>query len=487
MSAIIKIFELLFSALSDGMNYILESVELLMKDDHRYKAQFVASGTLLSSGNKGFCLTGTANLSVKNSFQNALIVASTGMGKTSVALIPSLYTMDSSRVVHDPSGELFSKTGGFLAQRGYVVKTLNFAVPSRSSGFNPLQRANSSSEIQKLSALLVENALGKNSKDPFWQTQAISMLTIFISILKKQEKEYHNFYNLRQLLSQFGGNQKAVELLFCRYADTDAVLWAEFKAFLAYDDKVVSGVTATAKAALQIFADENVAKVTSTDSIDFADFRKRKTVLFIQNSVADQRYYSVLTSIFFEQFFAYIMSRFPEKQEQDIFFLIDEMSSLRFPTLSLSVANCRKHSAGLLLVVQDFNQLISTYGREDAQAIKSNCFARMYFSGVGVETAIELEKILGKFEFSDKENKKNVRSLMTADEIRIMPEDRAIVICGHHPPIKAQLLPYYKNWRMNAKSKIPPPEIQSEIPPGEIPILPLPVPKKEENKGKKHQ
>ena len=39
------------------------------------------------------------------------------------------------------------------------------------------------------------------------------------------------------------------------------------------------------------------------DSIDMQEFRNKLIALFIQNSVADQKYYSTLTSIFFEQFF----------------------------------------------------------------------------------------------------------------------------------------------------------------------------------------
>ena len=109
------------------------------------------------------------------------------------------------------------------------------------------------------------------------------------------------------------------------------------------------------------------------------EFRKKKVALYIQNSVADQKYYSVLTSIFFEQFFSYVMSRFPHKDEQDIFFLADEASSLRLPTLQLAVSNVRKHRAGIMLIIQDFNQLVNCYGKQEAEAIRANCFSKLFF------------------------------------------------------------------------------------------------------------
>lgn len=420
------------------------AIDHFTKKDPAYSAKFISEKNLLSSKHTGFCLTGDKNLSTKNSFQNALIIGGTGVGKSSVVLIPSLFSMQGSFVVHDPSGELFLKTAGYLEEKGYEVKTLNFSKPTFSAGYNPLARANSTTEIQKVASMLVENALGgTEKKDPFWNTQATALIAILIMILKTQSPEYQNLYNVRLLLNAMGGNPKSVDALFARYADE--VLFSEYKSFIAYDEKMTSSVIATCKAALQIFADESIAAVTAFDSLDFGMFREKPFVLYIQNSIADQRYYSVLTSIFFEQFFSYVLSRFPEKGEQDIFFLIDEASSLRLPTLSLAVANVRKHNAGIMLLVQDFNQLTKNYGRHDAEAIRSNCFAKMYFTGQSLETTKELEQILGRFEYKDKEGKKQVRSLMTAEEIRIMQIKEAILICGHHAPMRAKLVPYYAN------------------------------------------
>ncbi|HKR06137.1 MAG TPA: type IV secretory system conjugative DNA transfer family protein, partial [Bacteroidia bacterium] len=382
------------------------------------------------------------NLSVKLSYQNALVIGGTGTGKSSVVLIPSLFSMRSSFVVNDPSGELYSKTAGHSEQRGYEIKILNFTDPTVSCGYNPLARAQTSSEIQKVASLLIENSLGKG-KDPFWNTQAIALLSMLITILKKQEPQFQNLYNVRQLLNQLGGNHEAVDSFFSRFADE--ILFAEYKSFIAYDDKVVNGVIATCKAALQIFSDEAVASVTSFDNLNFQDFRNKPVVLFIRNSVADQKYYSVLTSILFEQFFTYVLSRFPKDNEQDIFLLIDEASSLNLPTLPLAVANVRKHRGGVMLLVQDFAQIVHHYGRYDADAIKSNCFAKMYFTGQSLETTKELESTLGKFEYKDDKGHKVVRALMTNDEIRTIKSSRAILICGNKAPIMAKLVPYYKN------------------------------------------
>ncbi len=472
----VQFFDFIINLFEGSLKFVFEFFELAFKRNREYSADFISQGSILSSGYGGFCLTGRRNLSVKHSYQNALIIGGTGTGKSSVVLIPSLFTMQGSFVVNDPSGELFSKSSGYLVQRGYEVKVLNFANPSISCGFNPLIRAITSSDIQKISSMLIENTLGK-AKDPFWSLQGTALLTMLITILKKQEPEFQNMYNLRLLLNYLGGNPEKVDSLFSRYAD-DA-LFAEYKSFLAYDDKVVSGVIATCKAALLIFNDEKVAQVTSFDNLNMQDFREKKTALFIQNSVADQKYYSVLTSVFFEQLFSYIMSRFPKNSEKDIFLLIDEASSLNLPTLQLAVANVRKHRAGIMLLVQDFAQIIHNYGRNDADAIKSNCFAKMFFPGQSLETSRELEQTLGKYQYEDDKGRTIVRPLMTNDEIRTMRESRALLISGNHPPIMARLRPYYKNRNYRAYSELNPPEMNREIEDYTIPVLALNA--KEEN------
>lgn len=472
MEIIIQIFKSIFELLEGILKFLFEFAEFifqLARKKKEYNSSFTSQGTLLSRRDYGFCLTGRINLSAKDSYQNAIIIGGTGTGKSSVVLIPSLYTMRGSFIIHDPSGELYSKSAGYLKERGYEIKILNFANPQNSSGYNPLIRANSSSEIQKAATLLVETALGGKTKDPFWNTQATALLTMLITILKKQGTEYQNLYNVRHLLNLLGGSPDKVDSLFSEHADD--ILFAEYKSFISFDDKVVSGVIATCKASLQIFNDEYVAKVTSVDSLDLMEFRNSPTALYIQNSVADQKYYSVLTSLFFEQFFSFLLGRFPNNYENDIFLLIDEASSLNLPTLPLAVANVRKHRSGIMLLIQDFNQLVHHYGKYDADGIKSNCFAKMYFTGASLETTKELEQMLGKYQYEDDKKRTVVRPLMTNDEIRTMDIKRALLVCGHHPPILAKLKPYYKNSAYLNYSNIPVTESKSENLTDNIPLL----------------
>lgn len=440
-----------------------------------YQADFASESILLSRWWKhGFALTGRKNISVKDSFMNALIAGSTGSGKSQVCILPTIFTTTASLIIHDASGEIFTSTAAHQQAKGYEIKVLHFSKPEISAGFNPMSRANSSGEIQKLASMLVRTSLSGGKEDPFWTSQATTLLAVLIAILKTQPAEYQNLYNVRQLLNQLAekpeeGESNPVDSLFTRFAEP--VLYNEYKSIIGYDDKLLTSIIATAKSALTIFADESVARVTANDTIDFSDFRRKPVILYLQNSIADQKYYSVLTSIFFEQLTSYLLSRFPQKDEQDIFLLIDEFSSLKVPVFPAAFANVRKHRAGIMAVVQDFNQIVNAYGKADAEAIRANCFSKLYFGGASLETTRELEQVLGKYDYTNKEGKKETRPLLTNDEIRMLKQNRALLICGHHPPILARVRPAYKSLRYRGFMALQPPVLRGDAAPA-VSVLP---------------
>jgi type IV secretory pathway TraG/TraD family ATPase VirD4 len=210
---------------------------------------------------------------------------------------------------------------------------------------------------------------------------------------------------------------------------------------------------ATVRTALSIFSDPHVARVISADSIDFESFRNEKTVLYINNNVSDMKYYSVLSSIFFEQFFACVMSNLPKKNDIPIFFLLDEASSLYLNILPTAISNIRKYNSGMLQIYQSQGQLFDLYGVPQGRNIIANSFSKVYMSGQPLETARELESILGKYEYTDNDNNRRTRQLLTMDEIRILKE--AIILCGNLPPIKASLIPYYEQRELKRLSVLP--------------------------------
>lgn len=470
-----KVLNQITGLLAHLLDWILSVVVSFFPEERKteFDADFISENELLSEWNKGFCINGRKSLTISDSTKHVLITGATGAYKSSGILIPSIQKMceHSSLIVNDNSGELWAKTSGTALKKGCKVLTTNYALPSLSEGYNPLARIHSTSDIQRVAKMIVINALGVGTKDPFWNMAAENIISLFIAYLMRHtSKQYHTLHNVYYLVSTFAHNPEAVDKLVVEA--NDDVLFTEYKAFLSYGDKTLASIIATARAALNIFGnDPSVALVTSHDTISINSFRKQRTVLYINTSINSMRYFSLITSLFLEQMFGELMSGFPEKKDLPIFFLIDEASSLYFNSLQITISNLRKYNAGILQIYQSASQLVDLYGPPVAKAITENSYTRVYMPGQPMSVATELETTFGKFEYLDEKNVRHIRSLMTASEIR--ETDSSLILCGNHRPIKTKTVPYFKQFGLNRLTNTPPAPFTNKLPFEEPPRIKL--------------
>ncbi|MBK8296839.1 MAG: type IV secretory system conjugative DNA transfer family protein [Saprospiraceae bacterium] len=479
MISIIKIaFDLVYLLLDEVVSIFFTMITSLISPKRKteFDANFVSTNEVLSKEELGFCLTGNYSLSIADSYKNAIALGGSGSGKSSAVLINSALLMakgNSSLVINDPSHEIRLKVSGALMAEGYEIKVINYSSPV-SECFNPLKRCKTISDIQKLASLLVRNSLG-DAKDPFWNKSAEAIISLFIRyLIFYAEPEHRTLYNVLHLVNVFAGSPEKIDRLIVKTKDEKML--SEYKAFVSYGDKTLSSILATVKASLTLFTDDVIASITSIDTIDFAEFRTKKVALFINNSVPDMHYYGALTSLFFQQFLNELLVRIPDKNENSIFFLLDEASSMYLPGLSTTISNIRKYNSGILLIYQDYHQLEHIYGTYEAKNITANCYAKVYLPGQPIGTCKELETILGRFEYLGEDEVRHTRQLMTADEIRMT--DKAIILIGNKPPIHAQLKPFYNDWRLNSMTKRPPYEPSNKLPFDVPPLIQLDEEKK---------
>jgi type IV secretion system protein VirD4 len=460
---VIELVKLIFGFATRG------SQSLFNKRDRPMDARFAKPSRVLSRRGGGFCLDGTHQLSVQDSFKNSLVIGGSGTGKSATILYPSLLTMDQcSFIVHDPSGEL-AKTAGSLHARGFDVKILNYADVHLSEGYNPLHRITTLSDAGQVAHGLVNAGLGKSSVDSFWNNAAESIITTLIGILLSQANQYRNLANVARLLNLLGSDPTKVDALFSRFATPK--LFEEYKSFLAMGEKLSSNVLATAKTALKLFSNDSVALCTSHDTLNFENLRKKKTALFIQNSVMSTEFYAPLSGLLVTQIFESLLGPLPGKNDLPVFFLCDEASSFK-ANWSLILANCRKWRVGCLLALQERLQLEELYSVFGAQSIESNCFSRLYFTNPSLKTARDLSELLGKYEYEDEKGVRKIRQLMSPQELKQMPLDTALLLAGHHPPMLCTMQPYYKT-SLRKMVNLPAPPRESKLPWASVPMLPL--------------
>ncbi|MCW3127763.1 MAG: recombinase [Bacteroidetes bacterium] len=432
-------------ALEESMNFlkvaITAFIESVKSTDHSYHASFEPATAVLSTSNHGFCI-GREQISRKDSTRSMLCVSPTGGGKSQVVAIPSLLQAKASFCVSDSSGELFAYTAGDLASRGYKIIRINFSDPSISSFYNPLAHCDVN-DCYKIADTLIRTTTPQSSES-FWVQSAISLIGLVACALMHGDKRYAHFANVRRVIQLLSTSPQSVDRIIASSGNPQIII--DYKSFLKYEEKVRMNIQASALTALLPFASPSVALVTSNDEIKWQELRARKVAIFLNCFTADSKFLSPLISLFFLQLSRFIMSAIPNsKTDNYIFLILDEFASLHaIPDFGLFISNCRKFLSGAQMHIQSLSQLYSCYSQSEAQTIIANSYSRLYFGGVAHGTATQVAAELGKYEF-DSEHGHRVRELLTPDQIRTLPSDKGIFICGNYKPTLLTLTPAYKH------------------------------------------
>lgn len=405
----------------------------------------------ISPKNTGLWI-GNGRITQERSFLHCGLVASSGGFKTSGFLLNSALTLDNVSIVClDPAGELLSKAGPELAAKGFSLVVFDPENAERSVSFNPLERANSSTELSMLADAIFAQTQSQ-STDLFWSQSGARLLVLLFRLQKKLPKEQQHLPNTLYLLTLLEGDLKQVDLLFSMFGDDDR-LFADYKAFIALDRKLSSSIISSCMAVLRIFSDENIARVCATDTIAFETLRTKKQAVFLQINVLTSRYYAFILEILCSQMFTALMSHIPSEKELPVFFLLDEAGSIKIPGLAEALANFRKYAVSITYAVQGISQLVEIHGRENANTIIKNTHNLIHCGGMDVATAKDLETRLGRYTFENEEGKRESRQLMTASELIHLPEDTALYLAGSAPAMLIPICPYFKNQKLLKKTQ----------------------------------
>jgi len=411
-----------------------------------FNARFGRESRIASRWNKGFKISRNRKLTRKQSYEHLMVVAPTGAGKSSRILIPLICELKNcSLVINDPDRFVFNNFSQHLSRHFPTIKLLNFSASSDSSGYNLLANIKKPHDVNKLVSLLMRSVFDKSNADPFWNISASNMLQVFVRLVMHQPEGFRNCAQVLHILKCFSAHPSKVDAWII--ATKDERLALDYKAIISTSEKTLQNIISTAQAALQIFEDEEIAKVTSHTSINFEELRKQPTIIFLHNSIADQAYINTLNGIFFSQLFGHVLSKLPEKNDLDLFVVIEEASSLFINQLPIALANLRKFRAGAVICCQSTNQLKTMY-KEEADNIKSNTVTKLYLPGqTSLDEMRDIEALSGKTTYADKKGVEKTKSLLTIEEIRQLPKNRSLILSANHPVIKGRTTPYFRSMK----------------------------------------
>ena len=422
------------------------------------------------SKNKGIILAEDNYLPVdKIGNVNVLVVGGSGSGKSASYSIPNAYQMLGSYVFTDPKGELYDKTAGYLKANGYDIKVLNLVNPENSDGYNPLMHIQSEIDVDVIANTIIkgQDSDGKGS-DPFWDNNAEMLLkSLIYYLLEKRPKEEINLTSCAEMVraaASSNGTNLLRELMSELPLSHPARTNFQSVEVVAGSEKTYSSILSTLQSKLGKFDSQEIANVTSTNTINFEDIANHKTAVYVISSDTHTAYNFLLT-IFFAQMIQQLYNYADMnggRLKVPTYFILDEFANIgQIPDFDKKISTSRSRGISFSVILQNLDQLEAVY-EKSYETIMGNCDTHVFLGSNSFKTVEYFskalgEKTIGRDSVSVNKDKKNhktgksvsdqvmARALMTPDELRRMDNDECIIFEKGIKPVKANKFYYFKH------------------------------------------
>jgi type IV secretory pathway TraG/TraD family ATPase VirD4 len=420
----------------------------------------------LSARHRGLVLSPRHRLSEKESFKSLVLVAPTGSGKTTRYVIPNLLQLTGSAVVTDPSGEIYAATSGHLLKRGYRIQVLQPETPGKSLSFNPLAYFRTDAELRRLATILAETA---KSYESIWNVGATNLLYFGLqAITVLPQAEERSIANLRRLLNTLSADETAVDGFMSRCLTGEA--FGEYRAFMGQEDKMKSSFISSARAALDLWSDADVKRLTGRNTVDIGGLREQPTVIYLIVPEHKISYFAVILNLFYTACFEHCLQHWNRDNRADrkrllpVYFFLDEFGNLgKINNFRSMITTLRKRECSLSLILQEKAQLNALYEKDAQTIFGGGCGHKLFFTGLDTETCRYLETTLGQQtecdvdrDGAEREERKVGAPLMRHDEIRMLSARKAILVSGGKRPVLFKMPPYYRVSALRKKTALPP-------------------------------
>ena len=428
------------------------------------------------SKNKGIILAEDNYLPVdKIGNVNVLVVGGSGSGKSATYSIPNAYQMLGSYVFTDPKGELYDKTAGYLKANGYDIKVLNLVNPENSDGYNPLMHIQSEIDVDVIANTIIkgQDSDGKGS-DPFWDNNAEMLLkSLIYYLLEKRPEEEINLTSCAEMVraaASSNGTNLLRELMSELPLSHPARTNFQSVEVVAGSEKTYSSILSTLQSKLGKFDSQEIANVTSTNTINFEDIANHKTAVYVISSDTHTAYNFLLT-IFFAQMIQQLYNYADMnggRLKVPTYFILDEFANIgQIPDFDKKISTSRSRGISFSVILQNLDQLEAVY-EKSYETIMGNCDTHVFLGSNSFKTVEYFSKQLGETTIArdtkstnrDKNFSKQGystsdqimgRALMTPDELRRMDNELCIIFEKGLKPIKANKYYYFTKPTMNRR------------------------------------
>jgi len=402
---------------------------------------------------------------VDNGEYHNLVIGSTGSGKSQTIvepLVELLIKKGESMIITDPKGELYKAASNYMRERGYNVVILNFRDPQNGNAWNPLTlpyRYYKDGNFDKAAELLDDVALNilydpnNKSGDPFWEKSAADYFSgLALGLFEDADEKQINLNSIN-LMSTVGEDKFAASNYIKEYftmkgESSSAYVFASNTINSPADTK--GGILSVFRQKIRLFSTrENLSEMLSYSDFDMQKIGKEKTAVFIV--IHDEKTtYHGLATIFIKQCYETLIDVAQKNGGKLPFrtnFILDEFANMPpLKDVTTMVTAARSRAIRFTFIIQNFAQLKSVYGDNDAETIKGNCGNLVYLLSTELAALEEISKMCGEVKSSDKDKTAST-PLVTVTDLQKLKLFDAIIIRWRKPPFKTTYTPNFKmNW-----------------------------------------
>lgn len=399
---------------------------------------------------------------------NTLVCGGSGSGKTRGYSLPNAMQAASSMVVLDPKGEILREVGGLLEAEGFEVRVLDLVRPELSHCYNPFAYVRGDADAQRLTTNLFKATTpkGAQSQDPFWDTAAGMLhLALMLYLVHEAPPEERNYATLMEMLRAGEVREdddefsSVLDELFDRLETVDPghIALKYYRSYRSGAAKTLKSIQVTLASRLEKFNLDTIASLTATDEMDLASLGTRRVALFAvipDNDTSFNFLVSMLYTQLFQQLFSLADSRCGGSLPVHVHFLMDEFANVSLPDdFEKILSTMRGRNVSASIIVQNLAQLKALFEKQ-WESVVGNCDEFLYLGGNEQSTHKYVSELLGKETIDTNTYGRSTgrggsystnwqisgRELMTPDEVRMLPDDRALLfVRGERPMLDGKL------------------------------------------------
>lgn len=394
---------------------------------------------------------------------NVLVIGGSGAGKTRFYCKPNLMQANTSFVILDPKGEQVRAVGNLLKEKGYEVKVLDLIDMEKSHCYNPFVYLRNDNDVQRLVTNLFKSTTpkGSQSNDPFWDNAAQMLLLALIFYLKYEPPEdEQNFAMVMEMLragdvDEDNNMPSPLDNLFydLEKVNSNHIALKYYRSYHSGAAKTLKSIQITLAARLEKFNLESLASLTITDELELNTLGEKKTAIFAlipDNDTSFNFLVSILYTQLFQQLFEVADKKYGGSLPVHVHFLMDEFANVSLPDdFDKILSVMRSRGVSVSIILQNLAQLKALFEKQ-WESIVGNCDEFVYLGGNEQATHKYVSELLGK-EIIDtntygrsygmkgnysKNDQQAGRDLMTADEVRMLDNQYALLFIRGERPVK---------------------------------------------------